>query len=273
MAKIELDKYYTPIEVANHCWEITEKYVDFSTINRIIEPSVGSGAFCNWKIKPNLMIDIKPQYENAIQDDYLIYPLKYEKGTLVIGNPPYGDKLKLARDFFNKSCEIADYIGFILPITQLNNITSFYKFDLIHSEDLGMQKYSDRELHCCFNLYKRPKWKLNDFEKQHFNGITFYRQDRKDYDSITDYDLRMCYFGNGSVGKILSDNEKYSGEYKIKVDDKHPQKQEIIRILKETDWKEKTSRIAMARLKQYMIFDELKRNGIEELDEGDIFDL
>ena len=57
MAKIELDKYYTSIEVANHCWEIVEKYVDFSTVKRIIEPSVGSGAFCNWKIKPNLMID------------------------------------------------------------------------------------------------------------------------------------------------------------------------------------------------------------------------
>lgn len=273
MAKIKLDKYYTPIEVANHCWEIIERYVDFSIMKRIIEPSVGGGAFCNWKIKPTLMIDIKPQCKDAVQADYLTYPLKYEKGTLVIGNPPYGDKLKLARDFFNKSCDIADYIGFILPITQLDNTTSFYKFDLIHSEDLGMQKYSDRKLHCCFNLYKRPKWKLNDFEKQHFNGIIFYRQDRKDYDSITDYDLRMCYFGNGSVGKILFDDEKYSGEYKIKIDDRHPQKDEIIRIFKETDWKEKTSRIAMARLKQYMIFDELKRNGIKELDEGSIFNL
>lgn len=152
--KIELDKYYTPIEVANHCWEVVEKYVDFSTIKRIIEPSVGSGAFCNWKIKPNLMIDIKPQYENAIQSDFLTYPLKYEKGTLVIGNPPYGDRLKLARDFFNKSCDIADYIGFILPISQLNNTTSFYRFDLIYSEDLGIKSYSGVDLHCCFNLYK-----------------------------------------------------------------------------------------------------------------------
>mgnify|MGYP001772840686 FL=1 len=152
--KIALDKYYTPIEVANHCWEVVGKYVDFSTIKRIIEPSVGSGAFCNWKIKPNLMIDIKPQYENAIQADFLTYPLKYEKGTLVIGNPPYGNRLKLARDFFNKSCDIADYIGFILPISQLNNTTSFYRFDLIYSEDLGIKSYSGVDLHCCFNLYK-----------------------------------------------------------------------------------------------------------------------
>lgn len=37
--------------------------------------------------------------------------------------------------------------------------------------------------------------------------------------------------------KILSDDEKYSGEYKIKIDDRHLQKQEILKILKETDWK------------------------------------
>ena len=278
MAKIELDKYYTPIEVANHCWEVADKIINIEeNITRIIESSVGGGAFCHWKIKPTLAIDILPTFESdevqIIKVDYLTYPLKYQSGTLIIGNPPYGDKLKLARDFYNKSVQIADYIAFILPITQLNNTTSFYKFDLIYSEDLGLKNYSGVELHCCFNVYKRPKWKLNDFEKQHFNGITFYRQDRKDYDSIIDYDLRLCYFGNGCVGKILSDDEHYSGEYKIKIDDKHPQKNEIIKILKETDWKEKTSRIAMARLKQYMIFEELKKCGIKEMEEDSIFDL
>lgn len=268
MAKIELDKYYTPIELANHCWDIVDKVIDISkNITRIIEPSCGNGSFCHWRIKPDIMIDIKPECEGAIKEDFLTYQLTYKSGTLVIGNPPYGDKLKLARDFYNKSITIADYIGFILPITQLDNTTSFYKFDLVYSEDLGMRNYSGVELHCCFNLYKRPQWGVNDFEKQSFKGITFYRQDRWNYDSITDYDLRMCYFGNGSVGKILKDGESYSGEYKIKIDDRHPQKEEIIRILKETDWKQKTSRIAMARLKQYMIFDVLKENGIQEYDE------
>ena len=118
-----------------------------------------------------------------------------KKGTLVIGNPPYGDRLKLARDFFNKSCDIADYIGFILPISQLNNTTSFYRFDLIYSEDLGIKSYSGVDLHCCFNLYKRPNGSEHKFKKEHFEGVTFYRQDRKDYASITDYDLRMCYWG------------------------------------------------------------------------------
>ena len=278
MAKIELDKYYTPIEVANHCWEKTDEIINIKeNVSRIIEPSVGNGSFCRWNIKPTLMIDVKPQdVENAITADYLIYDLKYEKGTLVIGNPPYGDKLKLARDFFNKSVEIADYIGFILPITLLNNTTSFYKFDLIYSEDLGLQNYSDRKLHCCFNLYKRPINGEHKFEKQHFEGITFYRQDKKGYEDITDYDVRLCYFGNGSCGKILTNtNLHYSGEYKIKIDDRHPQKEQILKILNETDWNKLTSNIAMKRLKQFMIFNELRKQGIKEMEikEDNIFDL
>lgn len=275
MSKIQYDKYYTPIDVANHYWEMVDKFIEVKNCTSIIEPSCGNGAFTHWDIKPTLLIDIKSECKDSINCDFLIYDISYEKGRLIIGNPPYGDKLKLARDFFNKSCEIADYIAFILPISQLNNTTSFYKFDLIYSEDLGLQKYSDVELHCCFNIYKRPSnGKCYDIEKQHFKGITFYRQDRKDYESITDYDIRMCYFGNGSCGKILTDTDlHYSGEYKIKIDDKHPQKKQIVDIINNTDWKSKTIGIAMKRLKQYMIFDELRKNGIEEMEEGDIFEL
>lgn len=49
-----------------------------------------------------------------------------------------------------------------------------YEFDLVYSENLGTQIYSDRELHCCFNIYKRsengklntkPKLKLEDIDK------------------------------------------------------------------------------------------------------------
>lgn len=84
----------------------------------------------------------------------------------------------------------------------------------------------------------------------------------------------MCYFGNGSCGKILTDTSlSYSGEYKIKIDDKHPQKKQIVDIINNTDWKSKTIGIAMKRLKQYMIFDELRKNGIEEMEEGAIFEL
>jgi hypothetical protein len=58
--------------------------------------------------------------------------------------------------------EEGDYVAFILPISCYNNDIKLYKFDLIYSEDLGLAHYTDRDLHCCFNIYQRPKsGKLN----------------------------------------------------------------------------------------------------------------
>ena len=37
---------------------------------------------------------------------------------------------------------------------------------------------------------------------------------------IIDFDIRMCYWGDGTAGKILNENETYSGEYKIQIHNK-----------------------------------------------------
>ena len=58
--------------------------------------------------------------------------------------------------FYDKCCDCGDYIAFILPISCYKNDIKLYKFDLIYSEDLGLRYYTDRELHCCFNIYRRP---------------------------------------------------------------------------------------------------------------------
>lgn len=274
MAKIKLDKYYTPIEVANHCWEKVNEIIGLNNIDFIIEPSCGNGSFCHYKRKPDLLIDIEPEVENAIKQDFLKYNLSYKKNSLVIGNPPYGSRLKGAQDFYNKSCTIADYIAFILPITQLNNSSSLYRFDLIYSEDLGFDKYSNRNLHCCFNIYKRPETgMLNEYKKETFNGIKIYRKDGCDYNRITDYDIRMCCWGTGVVGKILTNtDENYALEYKIKIDDNHPQKKEIIKIINTTNWNELALNIASKVLKKYVIINELKKHGIKELkDKNSLF--
>lgn len=210
-------------------------------------------------------IDIEPEANGIKKGDYLSIDIPYKKGRLVIGNPPYGEKLKLATDFYNKSVDIADYIAFVLPISQLNNTSSLYKFDLIYSEDLGETTYSGRNPHCCFNIYERPLRGINETEKKHIDGIVFYRQDKQGYESIKDYDIRMCHWGNGTVGKILTnDNEHYSGECKIKIT--HPRKNEIIEFFNTFDWKEYTKGIAMKRLKQYQIINALVDNidGLEE---------
>lgn len=153
--KINNDKYYTPIEVANYCWNKVIEKIGSENISDIIEPSCGDGAFFHYSLKPDFGFDIEPEYkgDNIFKQDYLILDMPYKKNRLIISNPPYGNRMNLAQKFFKKSIQIGDYIAFILPISQLNNTQSLYEFDLIYSEDLGEQIYTDRKLHCCFNIY------------------------------------------------------------------------------------------------------------------------
>ena len=164
-----------------------------------------------------------------------------------------------AQKFYKKSIELADYIGFILPISQLNNNRAFYEFDLIKSIDLGKRKYSDRELHCCFNIYKKPKNNILNKKQptSKLECVKIIGQNSKNYENEW-FDIRMCYWGNGSAGKILNDTDKrYSGEYKIQI--KEEFKERVIGILCSVDWKKELNCIAMMRIKQYHIIDILKR--------------
>jgi hypothetical protein len=164
----------------------------------------------------------------------------------------------MAQKFFKKSIEIADTVAFILPISQLNNTQSMYEFDLIHSEDLGTKTYTDRELHCCLNIYRRPEsGVLNKKPTTKLKDITIYRQDSKGYDE-RDLDIRMCYWGDGTAGKILKDGENYSAEYKIKVNNEEI-RQKVIQILSTFDWKEYLNCIAMRKIQQFHIVDVLHR--------------
>ena len=45
MSKIENDKYYTPISLANYCWDKVFEVIGEENISEIIEPSCGDGAF------------------------------------------------------------------------------------------------------------------------------------------------------------------------------------------------------------------------------------
>jgi hypothetical protein len=260
--KIKNDKYYTPIHLANYCWDKVLEIIGEDNISEIIEPSCGNGAFYHHAEHiPHFGYDIEPQcnFHNVIKGDYLEQNITYLYGRLIIGNPPYGRCLNLAQKFFKKSVEIADYIAFILPISQLNNTRSMYEFDLIYSEDLGVQHYTDRDLHCCFNIYKRPEnGELNKKPIVKLNDITIYRQDSKCYND-KEFDIRMCYWGDGSAGKILKDDESYSAEYKIKINNQDF-KDDIIKTLTTFDWKEYLNCIAMRKIQQFHIIDVLTKH-------------
>ena len=253
--KIDNDKYYTPIDLAKYCINKTYEIIGCNNITDVIEPSAGNGSFSN-QIKC-IAYDLLPESKDIIQQDYLTLNETYKKGRLIIGNPPYGRCLNLAQKFYKKSVELGDYIAFILPISQLNNSNSMYEFDLIHSEDLGEKEYSGIKLHCCFNIYKRPQKGLNKPKIKKLKDITIYRQDSKGY-LEKDFDIRMCYWGNTSAGKILKEHEHYSAEYKIKIHNLEL-KDKIIEVLNKVDWKKELNYIAMLKIQQFHIYKLLKR--------------
>lgn len=237
---------------------MVEKIIGESNISEIIEPSAGSGSFFHHpRLSPHFSYDVEPHYDGIIMGDYLTQNITYLYGRLVIGNPPYGRCLNMAQKFYKKSIGIADYVAFILPISQLNNTQSMYEFDLIYSEDLGVRTYTDRELHCCFNIYRRPKnGEYNRKPVTKLKDISIYRQDSNGYDK-KEFDIRMCYWGDGSAGKILSDDEHYSAEYKIKIHN-NKLKDEIVSVLTHFDWKEYLNCIAMRKIQQFHIINVLK---------------
>lgn len=218
----------------------------------------------NDSLIPHFAYDINPECDNKfngvtniIKGDFLQQDINYLFGRLVIGNPPYGRCMNLAQKFYKKAAGIGDYIAFILPISQLNNSNFLYEFDLIYSEDLGIRRYSDRDLHCCFNIYRRPEnFELNSKPTNKLKDITIIRQDNKDYQNV-DFDLRICYWGDGTAGKILKENEHYSGEYKIKINNEKL-KPKIIDVICNFDWRKYIKGIAMRRIKQYHIINVLK---------------
>ena len=264
MAKINLDKYYTDIEIAKSCIRKTYDIIGLDNITEIIEPSAGNGSFSNLingysnYFKGCISYDIEPEQKNIIKQDFLKLHLPYKKGRLFIGNPPFGEKNLLAMKFYKHCVMMGDYIAFILPISQYNNNQQMFEFDLIYSEDLGMKTYTDRDLHCCFNIYRRPEsGEYNPKPQTRLKDISIYRQDSNGYRE-RDFDLRMCYWGDGTAGKILKDGENYSAEYKIKINNDNI-KNKIIETLTYFNWKEYLNCIAMRKIQQFHIVDVLRK--------------
>ena len=112
-------------------------------------------------------------------------------------------------------------------------------------------------MHCCFNIYSRPKDGVHKKKQTKLKDITIYRQDSKGYNDKP-YDIRMCYWGDGTAGKILKDGESYSAEYKIKINNESLKKN-IIKVLTYFNWKDYLYCIAMRKIQQFHIIDVLKK--------------
>lgn len=231
MAKIANDKYYTPQHIVELVIQRTKEVIGLENITEFIEPSAGNGAFLDklYELgKPVYAYDLYPEDNRIVEQDYLKLDLAYKVGRCVVGNPPFGYRGNLFRQFYNKSVEEGDYIVYIGSIKLLNNTGSLYKFDLIYSEDLGNHLYTDRYIHCSLNIYKRPINKeLNKKLSIDIKDVIIVADDNRSKQYLPlEEDFKICRMG-AKTWKVLDEGQQLRN-FKIVVMNK-----EIIPKIKE----------------------------------------
>lgn len=141
-----LDQFYTKPEIADACWEYFTDVLPSLNCSIsdmfFVEPSAGTGTFYN--LLPHdrrLGLDVNPKCKDIInQDFFTLTELSYERNrTVIIGNPPFGRRGKMAIAFFNHAAQIADIVAFIVPV-------NFRKY-IVHKQlDDSMRLISKLEL-------------------------------------------------------------------------------------------------------------------------------
>lgn len=255
--KIKNDKYYTSDELGKYCVEKTKEIVGQNNIVEYLEPSAGNGVFLNHLDKPYLAYDILPEDDRIAKQDYLELDLEYKAGRCVIGNPPFGDRYNdLISKFYRKSIQLGDYIAFILPIRQYNNDMLLYEFDLVYSENLGVKQYSNIDIMCCFNIYKRPSNGLNSKPNHKLNCIKIEEHHRTRNKLMNKYDYRFCSFGS-ALGKECG-ADAYCKEYCLTIEEKF--RDEVIELLRSTDFKKEFPSVSSPYVGKWQIYKYIKKN-------------
>ena len=166
-----LDKFYTTASTVDKCISSISTIYNWENFAQIIEPSAGNGSFLT-KIpsEKKIGIDISPEHENIIKQDFFDYLPKLSENKeeiLVIGNPPFGKVSSLAIRFFNHAAEWATTIAFIIPrtfrrISVQNKLNK--SFHLILDEEIATSPCSfspPMMVKCCFQI-----WEKRDVERE-----------------------------------------------------------------------------------------------------------
>lgn len=170
-----IDQFYTKPAIAKKCHEfMLAKLVRINIKNPFfVEPSAGSGNFFNLlSPKKRIGIDIEPRGEDIRKQDFLNwrYDGKEKSNIVVIGNPPFGKRAKLAIKFFNKSAEFAHTIGFIVPV-QFKKYSVHSKlnleFKLIAEKFLPKNSFvteegNDFDVNCVFQIWTKKNTRIGN---------------------------------------------------------------------------------------------------------------
>jgi hypothetical protein len=161
-----LDQHFTDSSLADKLVLDLIQRLDPNKSRYYIEPSCGGGAFVQALQKYDVdyfSVELDPQYPANFHGDFLQVDLQRTGGgnpnlTLVIGNPPFGKAGKLARDFINHACLLADWICFVVPRSMSGGRNCGKlnpSLQLMYEVDLPKDAFSDTKAACVWQEWYR----------------------------------------------------------------------------------------------------------------------
>lgn len=196
----ELDQFFTTYEMADECSDTLIPLLDGLGYERMsfLEPSAGDGSFMDAMQDKGYQVvasDVDPKRDDVISADFLEDDLTAElpskQELVVIGNPPFGKRSKLAVGFINKSLSYADTVAFVLPIQFMKYLTQKRmnpQAQLIHNEIIDPDSFTFEDkpysVRCVFQVWTtrksdypdlrtrmKPATKHEDFELYIYNCV------------------------------------------------------------------------------------------------------
>lgn len=166
MAKQALDQYYTQPSDAEKCVRLVDTEYGLDSFDLIVEPSAGAGVFLQFLPDNVVAMDLEPKMEGILQKDFMCYDGPKNKRVLTIGNPPFGRRASLAKEFIHNSAKYSEVVAFILPAIFMkpgftNTLPQF--FHLAHNvEGIDTFVLPNGNLHkvnCCFQIWEKRDYK------------------------------------------------------------------------------------------------------------------
>jgi predicted RNA methylase len=116
---VGLEQFYTTKTMTDLVLSRIRNKPWFRSATEFVEPSAGAGVFVDELMKqsphtPVRAYDLQPKHRSVKKQDYLKLNLGYKRGRVFIGNPPWGKRQRLTKQFLNKAAKEGDYIVFLV---------------------------------------------------------------------------------------------------------------------------------------------------------------
>lgn len=234
-----IDKFYTQYNVATECINLI---TDLNSYDLIVEPSAGNGSFSS-QLKC-IAFDIEPEADNIIQQDWFKVTKLDASHILIIGNPPFGPRSSLAKDFIKHSRELgAETIAFILPDT-FSKISNQSKTLFPENWRLIIEhKLSDSHFNiendkkyfvpCSFYVWTKKPGELNLRQQR--------EQPNDDFEFLTRGNPNADFSINGNSGKIKEITEITNPKAEHYIKAKNKSVEELKNIFSKLDYKKVSS--------------------------------